>query len=44
MRFFNEKNNKRKIDGESLKLYALVEKATYKLLSEISNFEGLKVD
>lgn len=44
MRFFNEKNNKTKIDGESLKLYALVGKATYKLLSEISNSEELNVD
>ena len=32
-------NNKRKIDEESLQLYDLVEKATKKLMNQISNFE-----
>ena len=33
------KNNKRKTDEESLQLYALVKKATEKLVNPISNFE-----
>ena len=35
----NNNNNKRKIDEESLQLYDLVEKATKKLMNQISNFE-----
>ena len=38
------KNNKRKIDEESLQLFALVKKATEKLMNPISNFEELKCE
>ena len=39
VRLLNEKNNKRKIDEESLQLCVLVKKATEKLMNQISNFE-----
>ena len=44
VRLLNEKNNKRKIDEESLQLYGLVEKATEKRMNQISNFEELEFD
>ena len=44
VKLLNEKNNKRKIDEESLQLYGLVEKATEKLMNQISNFEELEFD
>ena len=36
----DQKNGKRKIYEENLQLYDLVEKATEKLLSQISNFHA----
>ena len=44
VRLFNEKINKRKIDKESLQLYGLVEKATEKLMNQISGFEELECE
>ena len=44
VKLLNEKNNKRKIDEEILQLYGLVEKATEKLMNQISNFEELEFD
>ena len=39
-----KKNNKRKIDEESLQLYGLFENATGKLMNQISNFEELELE
>ena len=44
MRWLNEKNSKRKIDEKSLQLYCLVEKATEKLMNQISNFKELECE
>ena len=44
MRLFNEKISKTKIDKESLQLYGLVEKATEKLMNQISSFEELECE
>ena len=38
------KNDKRKIDEETLQLYGLVKKATEKLMNQISNFEILECE
>ena len=42
----NEKKKKwlKKIDGEVLRLYGLVEKAAENILSQISNFEELEYE
>ena len=39
-----KKKKKKKIDEEILQLYGLVEKATQKLLNQISNYEELECD
>ena len=38
------KNDKRKIDEETLQLYGLVKKATEKLMNQINNFEILEFE
>ena len=38
------KNDKRKIDEETLQLYGLVKKATEKLMNQINNFEILECE
>ena len=38
------KNDKRKIDEETLQLFGLVKKATEKLMNQINNFEILECE
>ena len=38
------KNDKRKIDEETLQLFGLVKKATEKLMNQINNFEILEFE
>ena len=39
-----KKNNKRKLDEETLQLYGVVEKAKEKLMYQIINFEELECE
>ena len=39
-----KKNDKRKLDEESLKLYGLVKKATVKLMNQITDFKELECE